>query len=110
MSYEICSHCNAIHQWTWEEAFSKSGFNDGDGIVMTDTVVDALAEAGYDVIFNHPLFHNEVIFSIKRDGNELIPTTATVGCDDPREYLPQAVIKLLDATFPNDSEEVAPWL
>ena len=31
-----------IIEWSWEEAFSKWGFNDGDGIVMTDEVAQAM--------------------------------------------------------------------
>ena len=32
--------------WTWEEAFDKFGFNDGDGLVMTYEVADFIGELG----------------------------------------------------------------
>ena len=34
-----CNTCFNDYDWTWEEAFDKFGFNDGDGQVMTDDVV-----------------------------------------------------------------------
>ena len=96
-----CSNCGSDYHWLWEEAFDKFGFNDGDGQVETDTVIAALAEAGY-VAEAHPWgWHNVVIHSIKdRDGRELIPATITLGYDHPRGYLPRAVIDVLDAALP----------
>ena len=35
--------------WSWEEAFDKFGFEDGDGLVMTDVVAAVLQDAGYSV-------------------------------------------------------------
>jgi hypothetical protein len=110
MSITTCGHCGAIHHWKWEEAFEKFGFDDGDGIIMTDTVVATLEAAGYAVNAEPWGMHNVIITSIKRKGRELIPAKAKVGYDDPRKYLPKAVIKVLDAAFAADSEEVAPWL
>ena len=41
--------------------------------------------------------HNVVIFSIKdANGNEIIPSTVNIGYDDPRSYLPKAIVALLD--------------
>ena len=43
--------------------------------------------------------HNTIISSIKRDGVEQLPLNdpkITLGYDDPRGYLPKAIVKLLD--------------
>jgi hypothetical protein len=44
-----CPTCNTDHDWSWDEAFNKFGFGDGDGLVMTNQVADALRAAGYTV-------------------------------------------------------------
>lgn len=93
-----CPACN-MQLWSWEEAFDKFGFSDGDGLVMSDTVADALRLAGYRVELTPWGMHNVVITGISRDGKALIPDTATVGYDDPRSYLPHDIIELLDRTF-----------
>lgn len=101
MPIVTCSTCGSDYHWQWEEAFDKFGFNDGDGQVETDTVIAVLADAGY-VAEAHPWgWHNIVIHSIK-DGNgrELIPDTTTIGYDDPRGYLPRAIIDILDQALP----------
>lgn len=82
--------------WQWEEAFDKFGFNDGDGVVMTEVVADALRKAGLAVTTSAWGWHNIVIDSIKRDGTPLFPDTVTLGYDNPRDYLPEDVIALLD--------------
>jgi hypothetical protein len=110
MMSTTCEHCGATHDWKWEEAFEKFGFNDGDGMVMTDHVVAALEAAGYTVKAQPWGMHNVTITSITRKGRELIPAKAKVGYDDPRKYLTKAIIKVLDAAFAADNEEVAPWL
>ena len=45
MPVTLCHTCMAIHTWSWEEAFDKFGFNDGDGLVMTNRVVQVLRDA-----------------------------------------------------------------
>lgn len=83
--------------WSWEEAFDKFGFGDGDGVVMTHVVENVLTDAGYTVIAQAWGMHNIVIESIKdASGTELIPSDIHHGYDNPREYLPQAIIQLLD--------------
>ena len=87
-----------IITWSWEEAFDKFGFEDGDGAVMTDVVVAVLRDAGYSVTAEPWGSHNITISSIQdASGAELIPTDIQFGYDDPRDYLPDAIIKLLDA-------------
>jgi hypothetical protein len=100
MSITPCPTCGNRHPWSWEEAFDKFGFDDGDGLVMTDHVADALTANGYAVTAQKWGLHNVVITSIMRDGAELIPENADVGYADPRDYLPETIIALLDAVFP----------
>ena len=37
-----------IIKWTWEEAFQKFGFGDGDAEVHTGLIEHVLEEMGYD--------------------------------------------------------------
>jgi len=96
MSITICQTCGGTYHWGWEDAFDKFGFNDGDGQVMTDTVIETLSEAGYVATAEPWGIHNIVITSIKRDGVELIRPDVDLGYADPRSYLPTDVILLLD--------------
>jgi len=49
--------------------------------------------------------HNTVITSIKKDGIEQIDFNAgQVGYDDPRDYLPEKIVELLDRKLPDESE------
>ena len=94
-----CDCCGGDFEWFWTEAFEKFGFNEGDGQVETWQVEHELVEAGYDVIVECWGMHNDVIISIKKDGKELIPhnnPNITFGYDDPRTYLPEDIVRLLD--------------
>ena len=83
------------------QTIAKScGFRDGDGQVETQSVVDGLENLGYRVDANHWGFHNTIIESIKKGGKELIPDDVTLGYDNPREYLPEKLVKLLDEALP----------
>jgi hypothetical protein len=101
-AYTTCESCGTCHEWTWEEAFDKFGFGDGDGLVMTDSVARVLIDAGYAVESRKWGLHNVIITSIKLDGIEQMPEGATVGYDDPRSYLPAAIVALLDAKVSGD--------
>lgn len=107
MPRTTCSHCGGTLVWYWNDAFDKFGFDDGDGMVMTETVADVLRERGYEVATQPWGWHNVVITSIKKDGKEQIPESATVGYDDPRTYLPVEIIALLDEKL-DDNEEIEP--
>jgi hypothetical protein len=96
-AFTTCESCGTRHEWTWEEAFDKFGFGDGDGLVMTDSVARVLIDAGYTVEIQQWGFHNVIITAIKLAGVEQIPGGATLGYDDPRGYLPAAIVALLDA-------------
>lgn len=94
-----CPTCGHMHHWSWEEAFDKFGFGDGDDLVMTETVAQALRRHGYEVRTMHWGFHNTIITDITRDGIACIPANVTKGYDEPRTYLPKHVIRLLDREF-----------
>lgn len=101
MSITRCPTCNENHSWSWDDAFSKFGFDDGDGLVMTDHVAAALRRKGYTVKVEPWGCHNVTITSIKnRKGRELIPEGINYGYDDARDYLPKRIVKLLDRAFP----------
>jgi hypothetical protein len=105
MSITICPTCGEPHSWRWEEAFDKFGFGDGDGIVMTEHVAEALRKSGYTVTTEPWGMHNVTIRSIlTKKGKELIPGDINYGYDDPRDYLAKRIIKLLDEAFPSELE------
>jgi hypothetical protein len=95
----ICPTCGHAHRWSCESAFDKFGFEDGDGLVMTEKVADALRKHGYKVETMHWGFHNTIITDVSRDNQPLIPRQTVIGYDDPRKYLPKEVIDLLDGEF-----------
>lgn len=94
-----CPTCGHPHQWIWEDAFCKFGFGDGDGLVMTESVAEALRRHGYTVTTFHWGLHNTIITDISRDGVALIPEGTIRGYDDPRRYLPKDILALLDEAF-----------
>ena len=91
MSTRSCS------AFDWTEAFDKFGFGDGDDDVFTHKVAMRLSAHGYTVTAQAFGLHNRVITSILLDGVEQIPGTTNIGYDDPHQYLPPAIIALLDA-------------
>jgi hypothetical protein len=106
MSLTTCPHCGNQTTWTWDEAFDKFGFGDGDSVVMTDHVAQALRQAGYIVDVAPWGIHNVTISSIKtKHGRELIPfDRIEFGYDSARDYLPKRIVELLDTTFTPDTE------
>jgi hypothetical protein len=97
-----------IKSWSWEEAFDKFGFGDGDGLVMTDVVAEVLTDAGYVVDTVTLGLHNVVIDSIKTAaGEELIPDKFDFIDDNPRDHLPEVIVRLLDSD-PRSGDEVRP--
>ena len=91
----------ATLSWSWEDAFDKFGFEDGDGEVMTDTVAAALCAHGYLVTTQVWGLHNTVITSIVTPaGREQMPADVSIGYDNPRSYLPRHIVKLLDTALP----------
>jgi len=101
MQHLKCDICgNSYH---WSEAFSKFGFNDGDGDIKTPHIAEALEFAGYYVKYSRWSPHNTLIYSIKKDGIEYMPRDNPefrIGYDDPCEYLPMEIVDLLNTEFP----------
>lgn len=79
MPTDICDCCGSLIHWNWEEAFSKFGFNDGDGLIFTEEVADTLRDAGYAVETMVWGIHNAVVTKIAKQGVPLIPEAATIG-------------------------------
>ena len=97
-----CHACGGILHWNWEEVFDKFGFGDGASAYMTHEVVSALESAGYDVRSFRWGCHNDIIIEISQDGRDLMSLEVERGYDNPREYLPRKIIKLLDEKFPRE--------
>jgi|688.fasta_scaffold119457_2 hypothetical protein len=97
--------------WTWEEAFDKFGFGDGDGLNMTDDVASAIAGRfpNLDVTTETWGIHNYIIFAITEKRNKKsvykpCPDEGaewSIGYDEPRKYLPDNIVRFLDRTFPD---------
>jgi hypothetical protein len=105
MPKTCCYACGSDVDWTWEEAFDKFGFSDGDATIMTEDVADVLRTAGYDVNVEPWGLHNVVIGSIRKGAIEQIPfDRIRFGYDDARTYLPAEIIRLLDAKLPANGE------
>ena len=111
-----CSHCGEdtddeeradscrCKNWTWDEAFSKFGFDDGENLFNgSDEVASVIEELGYKVSCGNWGNHNYLINGVLKEGTEvnLIETTDdyTMGYSDPRSALPSEVIKRLDECF-----------
>lgn len=95
----VCPTCGRAHHWSWEAAFDKFGFNDGDGLVMTETVAAALRRHGYAVTVKLWGLHNVIITAIEKDGAACIPSHTHIGYHEPRDYLPRNIIAILDREF-----------
>ncbi len=54
-----------VIQWEWEDAFSKFGFGDGDGMNHTQTIADFIETLGYEVYCDSWGIHNYMIFDIR---------------------------------------------
>ena len=64
--------------------------------------MQALERVGLATSTDALALHNVLITSIRHKGKDLIPATAHVGYDDPRDYLPKKIVRLLDKKFPNE--------
>ena len=97
-----------VIDWNWEEAFDKFGFDDGDGLVLTDKVAFYLEELGFEVTTSSWSMHNTIIETLSYNGIDLlkVPTRITrevrvpeLGYDNPRLYLRPGLVAALDAEF-----------
>ena len=93
----------SIH-WDWREAFSKFGFNDGDGWNGTDIVSDFM-EKEFGVKTECDIWgcHNYMIFDVLKDGVTIIPQgddgCPQIGYDEPDDWLPKEWVEALDEHF-----------
>ena len=98
-----CKYCgNSYH---WHHAFSKFGYDDGDGDVQTPHVAKVLEDAGYSVKYSRWSPHNTIIYSIQKGGMELMPINNhkhRIGYDDPGSYLPEEILDLLNTEIITD--------
>ena len=86
-------------EWIWEDAFSKFGFEDGDGWNGTDLVAAFLEEQGYETDCDTWGIHNYMIMDVKRAGASIIPDGVVIGYDDPRTWIPKTLQEKLDEEF-----------
>lgn len=103
MTNRKCDTCGNRHHW--HHAFSKFGYDDGDGIVETPDVARVLEKAGYTVKYSRWSPHNTLIYSIQKDGVEYMPLhnpDIRIGYDDPAIYLQQDIQNLLNDKIPHD--------
>lgn len=104
-----CETCGRDQHWSWDDAFDKFGFDDGNGQVETERVARVLAAAGYEVAIQPWGCHNIIINGIWQNGVSLMPderSPYTLGYDNPRNYLPPEIVALLDKALPES--EVLP--
>lgn len=93
----------SIH-WDWREAFSKFGFNDGDGWNGTD-IVAAFMEKEFGVKTDCDIWgcHNYMIMDVLKDGVSMIgqgdDNSPEVGYDEPDDWLPKEWVEALDEHF-----------
>ncbi len=98
MKCKFCGNC-----YHWKNAFSKFGYNDGDGHIGTAFIAQILEDAGYEVEYATWRPHNTLIHSIKKHGIEFMPRNTSkylIGYDDPEKYLPADIVDLLNDQFP----------
>jgi hypothetical protein len=118
-----------VVEWTWEDAFSKFGFEDGDGWNGTHIVASSINALGYNAECDGWGCHNYLIMDIEKDGKSILfddnrewnaetlkriqarggggSYSEHIGYADPNLYLPDDILAMLDATFTDDYEVAA---
>ena len=109
--------------WEWEDAFSKFGFNDGDGWNGTYLVSDFIDTLGYQTSCDNWGIHNYLITDIRKDGKSILfkedangsldawlPHLAHIkeplGYAEPSSYLPKEMLDELWDHFDENYEVV----
>ncbi len=101
MEHGRCETCG--NRYHWHHAFAKFGYDDGDGDVQTPLIASILEKAGYAVKYSRWSPHNTIIYSIQKNGIELMPRNTPkflIGYDDPEKYLPVDILNLLETECP----------
>jgi len=94
-----------IQTWTWEEAFYKFGFGDGDDWVGTSLIAQFLEKLGYEVDYDSWGCHNVCISELSKNGVSLLPEEypeddeKRMGYADPNDYLPDDLVQKLNNYF-----------
>ena len=103
----------------WEDAFLFTGFEGGKYSFLTNCIAGIIARHGFDVQTIDDTFpeyaqpqigSNNVICRVIWNGQSCIPDNdvkgekVRVGITEPRLYLPEVVIKLLDDEFGYEKE------
>lgn len=95
-----------ITTWSWSEAFSKYGFDDGDSPEAennTSAVVYTLEQQGCtDIEEGRWGLHNYMIHALTYEG----VTYDFDGYSSPRTTLPQKLVDALDAEFADEPWEI----
>jgi len=119
-----------VVEWEWEDAFSKFGFEDGDGWNGTHLVASSINALGYNAECDGWGCHNYLIMDIEKDGKSILfddlrgswnaATVARmnkngvtnisdqyIGYTDPHLFLPDDILEMLNITFSDDYEVAA---
>lgn len=99
-----------VQEWSWEEAFSKFGFEDGDGWNGTSLVSDFIESLGYSTECENWGMHNYLIVKLfMPDSTEVLCPLDEMGKGwgyrEPRGYLPQTLVRALDEEFNESYQE-----
>ena len=84
-----------IGQFSWGEAFSKYGMEDGYYSGYSYDVAQTLIDAGYEVYHMEMTGHNERITAIYKDGKKVWDA------DDGVRNIPKEIEDILDKEYPN---------
>jgi len=98
---------------SWEEAFLFQGFGNGKAAFLTTSVMYQIDRHGFisTATFHWPekrnpsLGNNEIIIRLQFNGQDCIPENdkfgkkVIQGLTNPRDYLPDIVIKILDEEY-----------
>lgn len=111
---EYCSKCSAqlrmnsakptpISGINWADAFNKYGYDEGDGVVHTQRIVEFLESKGYQAEYEPWGHYNTLIVELIDPNGKLVIRVGEgkyqLGFDDPHRYLPAKLIEMLDEEF-----------
>jgi len=118
-----CPTEDVDYQGRWEDAFLFKGYENGKHKFLTSFVQESIRRHGFyiETTVHRPQYRqpklgsNEIIILVYWKNQNCIPDTdkngkkVRVGITNPRDYLPEIVIKLLDLEFGYDKEIWKPF-